>query len=194
MARVSYPESGDIRWEPALSTLKELCRNGVTIYWIRDIGRSLLELEVVKQAVKDDAGFNALPEGLINVLRDLVQTFRYDPDGVLLWIVLGLEDPYEDRLGVTHPLLKMNAHDRRTLAGEEFRGGEKQVGPGAIRTLHEPKALRRLTALLLQKEIELTGKVLQKAALPQALVERTREVVEEANQPPIAEDRHLDKA
>ena len=42
-------------------------------------------------------------------MRNVVSTFKDDAEGLLLWIVLGLEDTYEDLQGVKHSLLKLGA-------------------------------------------------------------------------------------
>ena len=171
MAKPSYPESVDLRWSGVFSGLKGLCTRGVRLYWIYDAAPVLLTLEVVQQAAAALEGRDKAPRALVALLRELVADFREEPQGMVLWIVLGLEDPYEDRQGGVHRPLEMSAYNRRKLAAEEFRVDGKALGVGTIRTYHEERALRRLASLVLAREIEITGPKIQPGQVKQEFVD-----------------------
>jgi hypothetical protein len=147
----------DMRWPRISRSLRRLCTKGAESWWIIERAPALLELECVRRAAGEQPGSRGRATALIRILRELVLEFLHEPHGVLLWIVLGLESDYVGSDGEHYHLLDLNAFERRTLAGAEFRGGRHRVGANAIRLHHEPVAVARLSHLLLRREIELTG-------------------------------------
>jgi hypothetical protein len=157
----NHPIKVDARKARVSKGLKRLCTKGVQPWWIKERTPALLELETVKRHSKSLPDHpNVLAHALIEFLSDAVRGFRDEPVGELLWIVLALEETYEDSEGTPHALRDMNATERRVLAGKEFRGGRDRVGAHGIRLYHEPPALSRLTVVVLRKEVSVSGLLL----------------------------------
>ncbi len=77
-------------------------------------------------------------EALRAVLEDAIASLGQSQYRSLLTIVLGLDPEHE----------RMTAGEKRRVAGQEFRRGERTVSAGTIRQYHEPKALDELAATL----------------------------------------------
>lgn len=128
--------------------LSRLVTKGVEPYWILDTTRELLDLGIVH----DRASKLGLPlddevrvEALVDVLSNHVNQLGSRSSSILLSTVLGLNDP---------TLLDLAAGQRRTLAGQRFRGGRRTVTAGTIRQYHEPRALDQLASLLAAHEVQ----------------------------------------
>jgi hypothetical protein len=133
----------DLRFNEVRARLGRLCIHGVEPYWVREEGGILLDLECVqKQMAEPDGDEDARAVALIELLRDIVGRIRKTQHGLVLWIVLALDDEY----------LGLKAEERQAIAGREFRDGRKKVTWGTIRQYHLPRALDRLTHLLLARE------------------------------------------
>lgn len=125
------PSSEDVR-----GALGALAGHGQSALWSKD-GKALLELPEIRGRVEaashGDAG--AAVRDVLEAAIARVPTRQYRD---LLGIVLGLDPATEG----------MKAQERRRMAGERFRGGERPVRPGTIRQYHEPRALDQLTEAL----------------------------------------------
>ncbi len=131
---------GPVGAEAIRKALGCLCTRGVEPWWIRDKAGVLLQLPSVRARARQNACADREEgevDALIEILRELIEPIRDQSHGQILWIVLGLEQQY----------LKLNARERRGVAGRLFRKGEKPVSAETIRQLHEKTALDRLTAL-----------------------------------------------
>lgn len=146
----------DTRWRQIRRGLGRLARHGVVPWWALESTPALLDLECVRVRAADRPRYERAV-ALRSLLRELVAEFSEAPSGIVLRIVLGLDDSWIDADGAEHRLLEMSAEERRLLAGREFRHGAGQVGAHAIRLHHEPLALDRLAQALLQREATLTG-------------------------------------
>lgn len=122
--------------------LSGIVRFGVECAWIHEAGSGLLELACVRVRIRDRSDAHADCKAVVEVLRE-ARSKVAGPYGVLLGIVLGLDDP-------TH--LEMSIADRRELAGQTFRHGKRPVKGGTIRTYHERKALDQLSHVLADME------------------------------------------
>jgi hypothetical protein len=145
-------DSPDPRRAAVRRALGRLCTKAVRGYWIHEEAQALLDLRCVRERSRrsamerrvfhEEEDPDGRAEALVEVLRDLVGRIRTRPDGRLLWIVLGLDPRWRAR----------TATERRREAGKTFRGGVDPVGPNTIRQVHEPRALDRLTSLLIAHE------------------------------------------
>lgn len=157
-AYAAHPVSKDARWKRVRRGLGNLPQKGADHWWIREKTPALLELDLVSNKA---AGLEVetwrREQALGEVLRETIHEFRHEPDGIVLIVVLALENPYIDHQQQEHSLLDLSVKDRRTLAGIEFRGGRSRVGPDAIRMSYEPAALDRLAVVLLRREAALNG-------------------------------------
>jgi hypothetical protein len=152
-----HPIKADARWKRVRKGLAQIATKGVDPFWIFERAPALLSFETVKDAASGLQEPHRLQIGLVTVLRQLVGEFRFESQGILLTIVLALEDKYVAHDGKTYTLLDLNAQERRTLAGREFRGPRNTVGGQGIRLHHEPDAIERLGVGLLRREVERTG-------------------------------------
>lgn len=140
MPKAKVANSEDPRFNRLRRELGRLCTNGVEHYWVLDVANHLLELDTVKARMKgtdDDSIYNAV----VDELRDAVEKLAPRRHRRILTIVFGLDERY----------LGDSAKSRRTMAGMEFRDGSRPVSPETIRQHHEPKALDKLTELLLKR-------------------------------------------
>jgi hypothetical protein len=138
--QMASPTEAEIRGE-----LGVLCTNGLIPYWIKDRAPMLLRLACVRNLAGEtnaDPSDDDLAQGLIELLGGLVEKIASSQHRILLTIVLALDPDYKDT----------TAKERRTAAGELFRGGSRQVTWGTIRQHHEPRALDQLAALLYGEE------------------------------------------
>ncbi|MFL5897453.1 MAG: hypothetical protein ACJ76D_03185 [Solirubrobacterales bacterium] len=129
--------------------LGRLVRNGADPYWVGEDGYVLLGLRCVEDRVDKD--FKGKPEAsalaLIEILRERVEEIEKKPTRKLLWIIFDFDRDYPDS----------TAKVRRTVAGERFREGKKPVTHGTVRQYHEPRALDRLSELLVDYERRARG-------------------------------------
>lgn len=125
--------------------LGRLVRNGADPYWVNEDAFVLLELRCVKERAKKDFSGDEYPEAaaLIAILQELIET-KIERHQVrkLLLILFDFDRDYPESTAKT----------RRTVAGEQFRDGKKQVTRGTVRQYHEPRALDRLSELLVAAE------------------------------------------
>jgi hypothetical protein len=122
--------------------LGHLCTGSLVPWWVRDKADVLLRLRCVSDRAAVGDGRLDEVEVLAEILRELVGRIRYQSHGEILWTVLDL-----DR---AHP--GTSVEERRRIAGESFRDGEKPVKASTIRQHHEKRALDRLTEMLLAYE------------------------------------------
>ena len=124
--------------------LGRLVKNGADPYWVNEDAFILLELRCVKGRAEQDFQGEQYPEAtaLITILRELVEKIERHQIRKLLWILFDFDRD--------HP--ESTAKIRRTIAGEQFRDGKKQVTRGTVRQYHEPRALDRLCELLIALE------------------------------------------
>jgi hypothetical protein len=128
--------------------LARVVTDGLVPYTVLDEGWPLLELEIVHSRVEthDDTSENdravAYTKALTTVLQEAVESDRISGKSRrLLRAVLPLKPEYLGR----------SVKERRIAAGKEMKDGKK-VQPGTIRTYYEPKALDKLTEVLLEME------------------------------------------
>lgn len=131
------------------------------MFWIRGHAPTLTALECVQVKARElraqsdfkpDAletpDSDGLAEAVLEVIQECLAPIKNTPDGRLLRIVMDLD----------RKRIEQSARDRRTAAGREFRGRDaKGVGESAVRQIHEPLALNRLTDLVLEREESLVG-------------------------------------
>ena len=125
--------------------LGRLVRNGADPYWVNEDAFVLLELQCVKGRAESDFSGEEYPEAaaLIAILQELIETkIKRHQVRKLLLILFDFERDYPESTAKT----------RRTVAGEQFREGKKQVTRGTVRQYHEPRALDRLAELLVAAE------------------------------------------
>lgn len=132
-------ESRDLEVRQALG---HLCTRCLVPWWVRDKADVLLKLRcVIDRAAASDGGLDEV-EALGEILRELVGRIRHQSHGEILWIVLDLDRAHPGK----------SVEERRRIAGESFRDGEKPVKASTIRQHHEKRALDRLTEMLLAYE------------------------------------------
>jgi hypothetical protein len=153
-----HPIRRDVRWKRVRKGLDRLVVKGAEPWWIRERAPTLLELEVVhrRAGARSDATSDALAQAVSDLLREIVNGFAQEAQGILLRIVLALDERYITQDGVSLDLHKLSLTERRTLAGREFRG-RRAVRGEAIRSTYEPAGLDRLAVNLLRMEVEMTG-------------------------------------
>lgn len=141
MPKTKVSNSNDPRFGKLRNELGRLCTEGVERSWVLEVANHLLELDTVKARLNgaddDDSKF----EAVVAEVREAVGKLGGYQHKRLLGVVLGLDDKF----------LGMSARGRREFAGIEFRGGQRPVGRETIRKHHEPKALDKLTELLLKR-------------------------------------------
>ena len=131
--------------------LGTLATGGAQTYWILDYSRQLLGLRCVRSHLdsdppKDEKEFAA---ALTSYLRDAVDRVESRQYQIILRIVLAIE--------VDSPWVGKTAKERRTAAGQQFRGEGQVVTYGAIRQRQEKKALEALTDIIFGDEREAWG-------------------------------------
>lgn len=138
------------------TALGRLVTEGLETYWIAEVGKDLLALEIVQSRVPsdidhtdEDAEDRAAAAALVEVLTEAVKRVGTRKYRRLLRYVLPL---YEEYVGKT-------IKERRTAAGQDYKDGKKPIKPGTIRTHHEPKALDVLAKVLVKMEAEHRGEV-----------------------------------
>lgn len=121
--------------EEVRRALSRLVSGGPESIWLPEV-QPLLELPTIKERLEagEDAG-----EALRQVLLDAIEELGQSQYRNLLEIVLGLTPDSES----------LSAGERRALAGERFRGGQRPVTAGTIRQHHERRALTELAKRLL---------------------------------------------
>lgn len=130
--------------------LGRLVRNGADPYWVGEDGHILLDLRCVQDRAERD--FKGKPDAqalaLIEILRELIESkIAKKQVRRLLEILFDFDRDYPES----------TAKKRRTVAGEQFRDGKKQVTQGTVRQYHEPRALDRLAELLVEYERQARG-------------------------------------
>lgn len=125
------PDEKEVR-----AALARLVAHGIDSVWLPET-QALLEVPSVRRKI-EELGADHAGDALRQVLSDAVESLGQSQYRRLLTIVLGLEPEYAE----------MSAGDKRSIAGQQFRGGSKPVGPGTIRQHHEPRALDELAAVL----------------------------------------------
>ncbi len=126
------PSSEQIR-----AGLARLVARGSDAVWLPEV-QPLLQLPAVR-AKLDELGEEHAAEALRAVLIEAIDGLGKSQYQRLLTIVLGLDPAYAS----------LSAGEKRRIAGQEFRGGHRQVSAGTIRQHHEPRALNELAARLL---------------------------------------------
>jgi hypothetical protein len=121
-------------------SLRRLAAHGVESYWLHEVGQPLFALRQVRRRFRDGRA-SSLEEAVVQVLREAAADLT-TPSRRIVEIVLGLDPQY----------LGKSAQERRTLAGEQFRGGARPVAWGTIRQYHEPKAIDELAVKLADRE------------------------------------------
>jgi hypothetical protein len=123
------------------------------LHRIRENGAALLKLQCVLDAAEklraeqsdllETPDSDGRAEAVIQVLKKCIEAYRNTTDGRVLSIMLDLDGRF----------IGTSARQRRTIAGEWFRGKNgTQVGESRIRQHYERKALNRLTDDLLAYE------------------------------------------
>jgi hypothetical protein len=134
------PQAGVPKEKEVRQALSRLVVHGADAVWSPK-AQPLLRLPRVRERI-DELGEDQAAEALRQVLQEAIDNLGQSQYRLLLTIVLGLSQNYED----------LSAGDKRALAGKEFRGGTKPVSAGTIRQHHEPRALDELASLLVSNE------------------------------------------
>jgi hypothetical protein len=123
------------REEEIRQALARLVSGGPEAVWLPQV-QPLLELPAVRKRAESEKEDPA--EALRAVLLEAIEELGQSQYRNLLEIVLGLAPGSAN----------LSAGERRTLAGERFRGGRKPVTAGTIRQHHEVRALAELAQRL----------------------------------------------
>jgi hypothetical protein len=121
--------------------LGRLVAHGVDSVWLPDV-QPLFKLPAVEEKLAE-LGEDRAADALRAVLETAVGYLGQSQYRSLLTIVLGLDPAYEH----------LTAGEKRRIAGQEFRGGERPVSAGTIRQHHEPRALDELAAMLVSARL-----------------------------------------
>jgi hypothetical protein len=154
-----HPINKDSRWKNVRGGLGALKEEGAHPYAFEKEAVGLLDLSAAKKfAAEKRSGNGKLDDAtaFIELLREVVSPFSGHPEGRLLTIVLGLEDPWVDPEGNEHKLLTKTLTERRELAGLWFQWPRRTRGVDAIRLNYEGKALNRLAVNIMRREVRET--------------------------------------
>jgi len=137
--------------------LAALVRVGPTALWGSET-HALFEIPAVRRRIAHPSDTEA-PQVVQEALEAGIDRVRSHQYRHLLMIVLGLDPATRD----------LSARERRKIAGEQFRGRNKPVAAGTIRTYHEPRALDDLAAILLALDVDGVPADIKRAPVPQPL-------------------------
>jgi hypothetical protein len=155
-----HPITKDSRWKNVRGGLGSLKEEGAHPYAFVDESAGLLDLTAAKKFAAERRSGSGNLDGataFVEFLREIVSPFSEGPDGRLLTIVLGLEDPWVDQEGNEHKLLTKTLTERRELAGLWFQWPRRTRGVDAIRLNYEGKALNRLAVNVMRREVRHSG-------------------------------------